>query len=189
MLTRKWIALAALLIGCLAAKAVADPLVRTLDNGARLVVEENHATPVVAVRFYVNTGSVFEGQWLGSGISHYVEHCADRGAATRTAAQIQLETEELGNDANAYTSKRLTCYHIATAAEFAPRAIRLLGDYVLGATFPPEEVEIQRGIILREIARGEDEPSRLIYDLFEETMLQSHPNAIVSSAMSRNSLR
>ncbi len=164
-----------ILVALLPAAAWAEPVVRTLDNGARLIVEENRAAPVVAVRFYVNTGAALEGKYLGAGVSHYVEHCCDKGTPTRTAAEIDDIVEELGNNANAYTSKRVTCYHITTAAKFAPQAIDLLGDYVLGATFPEEEVEIQRGVILREIARGDDDPGRLIYNLFEETIFRNHP--------------
>jgi len=155
-----------------AAAGWTEPLVKTLDNGAQVIVEENHAAPVVAVRFYVGTGAAFEGKWLGAGISHFVEHCCDKGTPTRTAAEIEDLVQRLGNNANAYTSKRVTCYHITTASKFVGEAIDLLGDYVLGATFPPQEVEIQRGVILREIARGDDDPGRLLYNLFAETMFR-----------------
>jgi zinc protease len=171
------------MILCLALAAIAwarvatcDPLVKTLDNGARLIVEENHASPVVAVRLYVGTGSVFEGRWLGSGISHFVEHCAGEGTPTRTKADIEQLEEALGGSRNAFTSKRMTCYYMNTSPPDAAKAIDLLGDYVLGATFPPESVKTQQGIISREIARGDDDPGREINDLFFETMFLSHPD-------------
>ncbi len=172
---RRWLVLLTTGVVLAAAAGWTEPLVKTLDNGAQVIVEENHAAPVVAVRFYVGTGAAFEGKWLGAGISHFVEHCCDKGTPTRTAAEIEDLVQRLGNNANAYTSKRVTCYHITTASKFVGEAIDLLGDYVLGATFPPQEVEIQRGVILREIARGDDDPGRLLYNLFAETMFRTSP--------------
>jgi zinc protease len=55
------------------------PVKKTLPNGLTVLVRENHAAPVVAVRVYVRTGSITEGQYLGSGISHLFEHALSEG--------------------------------------------------------------------------------------------------------------
>ncbi len=153
----------------------AGPIVETLENGCRMVIEEDHSRPVAAFRIYVGVGAVFEGEYLGAGISHFIEHTVSEGTATRTGEQIDTTLEELGNASNAYTTKDSTCYYITTAGEMVSEAIDLLSDFVLHATFPEEEVEMQRGIILREIAMGDDEPGRRIYNLMAETVFATHP--------------
>lgn len=149
--------------------------VEVLDNGMTLVVEENHSAPVASVRVYANVGSVYEGEYLGAGISHFIEHCVSEGTPTRTKEQIDSTTEALGNDSNAYTTDDHTCYYINTAAKYTKEAAELVLDYVLHATFPMKAVDTQRGIIQREIARGDDEPGRRIYHLFKSTVFTEHP--------------
>jgi len=76
---------------------------------------------------------------------------------------------------NAYTTYDHTCYHITTSAQQVGEAIDLLGDYVLGATFPEQEVENQIKVITREIARVDDDPQRAVFELFNQTMFRRHP--------------
>ncbi len=155
--------------------AYAEPIHRVLPNGAHIVVEENHASPVAAIRFYVGVGSVYEGEYLGAGISHLVEHCSGRGTAMHTAVEIDEAEAAIGGYANAYTTHDHTCYHITTLGTWADQAIQLLGDYVLGASFPEEEVANQVDIVTREIARVDDDPMRAAYELFNQTMFRRHP--------------
>ncbi|MFP3903704.1 MAG: M16 family metallopeptidase, partial [Armatimonadota bacterium] len=149
--------------------------VEVLDNGLTVAVDENHSAPVASVRFYVNVGSVYEGDYLGAGISHFVEHCVSEGTPTRTKKKIDQATEALGNDSNAYTTADHTCYYINTAARYVKDAAELIGDYVFHADFPIEAVKTQRGIIQREIARGDDDPQRRSHYLFQGTVFQQHP--------------
>ncbi len=174
----------AVTIVLLASAALAVPIHRVLPNGAQIVVEENHAAPVAAVRFYVGVGSVYEGEYLGAGISHLIEHCCDRGTAQRSAEEIDQAQAAIGGYMNAYTTYDHTCYHMttsATSAQQAGAAIDLLGDYVLGATFPEQEVENQIKVITREIARVDDAPQRAALELFNQTMFRRHPQAASSA--------
>lgn len=166
---------AGLLMGAAMAHA-AEPVVKTLDNGLTVIVSENHSAPIVALRVYVKTGSVYEGKWLGAGISHFVEHCLDEGTPTRTKEQINRIVEEIGNAYNAYTSDDTTAYHITTAAAYFDTALDVLSDSVQHAAFPPQAVATQQGIIKREIAMGEDDPDSEIYDLLAQTMFEQHPS-------------
>src|SRR5437867_2959163 len=50
-----------------------DEIVSVLANGATVIVKRV-PSPVAAVRGYVYTGGVYEGQWLGGGLSHLLEH-------------------------------------------------------------------------------------------------------------------
>jgi len=165
----------AVAIVLLASAGIAGPLYRVLPNGAQIVVEENHAAPVAAIRFYVGVGSVYEGEYLGAGISHLIEHCCDRGTAQRSAEEIDQAETAIGGRVNAYTTYDHTCYHMTTSAQQVGEAIDLLGDYVLGATFPEQEVANQIKVITREIARVDDDPQRAAIELFNQTMFRRHP--------------
>ncbi len=155
--------------------AYAEPVVETLDNGARIIVEEDHSRPVAAFRVYVGAGSIHEGEYLGAGISHFVEHTISEGSPTRTHEEIEAILDDLGNTYNAYTTKDHTCYYVTTAGEMISEAIDVVSDFVLHPTFPDEQVETQRGIILREMAMGDDEPGRRINHLLAETLFSVHP--------------
>jgi zinc protease len=169
---------AMILLALLLAGAVAhagEPVMRTLENGLTVIVSENHSAPIVALRVYVKTGSVYEGRWLGSGLSHYLEHLLNDGTTTRTKDEINRIVEEIGNASNAYTSDDTTAYFITTASAYFDTALDVLADCVQNATFPAEEVETQRGVILREIAMCDDDPDRALYDLFMRTLFEVHP--------------
>lgn len=153
----------------------AAPTVVTLDNGLTLIVEEDHSAPVATVYAFVGTGSNYEDQWLGGGLSHLVEHCLDEGTTTRTREQIQAARAELGNNSNAWTNKDTTAYYIVTSGAQVLPAIDHVTDYVFHATFPEEQVKTQQGIILREMARGDDDPGRMLYELFAATMFRVFP--------------
>lgn len=123
------------------------PLKKTLDNGLTVIVQENRAAPVAAVRFYVRTGSIYEDKYLGTGISHLFEHTLFEGTETRPKDQIDDDVAAIGGQTNAYTSKDVTCYHITTAAPYFEKALSSLSDMMRRATFPDKEVKTQIGVI------------------------------------------
>lgn len=166
---------AVLAVAALLSPALAEPTVRVFDNGATAIVDEVHSAPVAAVRLYVKTGSIYEQEFLGGGITHYLEHLVGRGSKKRTTEEIEHLQEELGNQTNAYTSNDHTCYHITSSARFVDLMVDLLVDYVFSPTFGEEDVENQREIILREMAMGDDEPEEQVYDLLNQTMFLVHP--------------
>ncbi|HJN16396.1 MAG TPA: pitrilysin family protein [Armatimonadota bacterium] len=152
-----------------------DPVVETLENGLRVLVVENHASPVVAVRAYVGTGSIYEDDLLGHGLSHYLEHTLSQGTPKRTQEEIDSLVESIGNSSNAYTSRDHCCYYITTATQYWQTALDIVGDYVFDPLLEEGECDIQKGVILREIARTNDDTNNNIYWLFAQTMFQHHP--------------
>ena len=148
---------------------------KTLSNGLTVLVQENHAAPVVAVRMYVRTGSIYEGQYLGAGISHLFEHALSEGTSTRTKEQVNQDVQGIGGQSNAYTSFDVTAYHITTAAPYFARAVDSLSDMMQNATFPDAEVKTQIGVIHNEMNLGEDDPNRVLSKLFFETAFRVHP--------------
>ncbi len=147
------------------------------ENGMTIILEENHSSPVVNLRFYVKAGSIHEGEYLGCGISHFVEHLVANGATqTRTAEEYELETENIGGGSNAYTTKDHTCYFIETSSEHFDKALDLLSDKAMNIDITQEVVDTQKGIIVREINMGYDEPGRRIYNMFGEVMFREQPH-------------
>ena len=153
----------------------AEPIVRTFDNGLTVVVDEMHSAPVAAVRFYVRAGSVYEQAFMGAGITHYLEHLMDDGSAKRTAEEIDDLQEAMGNQSNAYTSASHTCYHMTSSSRYVDDMIDLVADYLFNPLLAQENIDTQRGIILREMAMGEDDPGRKIHHLLMHTMFRVHP--------------
>jgi len=164
------------LVSCFAFSASAQASQKkTLPNGLTILVQENHAAPVVAVRFYVQTGSIYEGQYLGAGISHLFEHVLQEGSKTRTKQQINDEAQAIGGQANAYTTNDVTAYHITTAAPYFNRALDNLADSLMNATFPEAEVKTQQGIIHHEMNMDDDDPDRVLWEAFYATAFIRHP--------------
>ena len=172
---RTIIFLALALITAASAPLAAEPIVRTLANGMTVIVEEMRGAPVAAVRFYVGAGSVHEQEFTGAGISHFVEHVVGRASAKYSAEEIREIKETMGKQANAYTSSDHTCYHMVSSARFVDDMVDLIADYVFFPLLEEETVETERGVILREMAMGDDDPRRRIIHLLDQTMFRMHP--------------
>ncbi len=148
---------------------------RTLPNGLTVLVQENRAAPVVAVRIYIKTGSIYEDKFLGAGLSHLFEHTLFEGTKTRDKKALNDELQAIGGQSNAYTSYDVTAYHITTAAPYFGRALAVLADMTQNATFPDAEVKVQQGVIHNEMNIGEDDPDRALGELFDQTAFRVHP--------------
>ena len=177
--TTRLIVLASLTVLVLAGAAqTGEPFRKVLpENGMTVILEENHSSPVVNLRFYVKAGSIYEGEYLGCGISHFLEHLVANGATeNRTAEEYELEIENIGGGSNAYTTKDHTCYFIETSSEHFDKALDLLADKAMNIDITQEVVDTQKGIIVREINMGYDEPGRRIYNMFGEVMFREQPH-------------
>ncbi|MEW6608359.1 MAG: pitrilysin family protein [bacterium] len=149
----------------------------TLDNGLRVVIMENHAAPVATMQVYVyNAGSIYEQEYLGAGISHYCEHII-AGGSTKNHSKDEIEKiiQSIGGASNAYTSSDHTCYYISTANLYFDTVIDLLSDWILNCNFAPEEIEQEKGVILKEINMIDDDPQRMLNKIYNQTMFQRHP--------------
>ncbi len=147
------------------------PEVRTLylDNGLTAVLCPMPGNPTVALRYYVRAGSMFEGEQEGAGMSHVMEHLMGDGTRTHTAEEIAATIRTLGGSYNAYTTYDHCAYHIETTPEHAEQALEFLTQNVFETTAPPDQVEKERKIIVREINMGEDEPSSVLWKLLFST--------------------
>lgn len=151
--------------------------VATLDNGLTVIVQENHVAPVATVRCYVNnTGSAFEGQYLGAGVSHVLEHVVAGGSTTkRSEAEIEQIIDTFGGATNAFTSTDVTGYFINCPARHTMKAIELLADSMQHCAFHPDEFARELSVIRQELADGEVNRRRVQWNLLSQTVYQVHP--------------
>src|SRR5512139_1476093 len=128
----------------------------TLENGLTVIIGEDHSAPVVSAQAWCRTGSIHEGRWLGSGLSHVLEHMLFKGTTTRAGSRIDQEVQEAGGYMNAYTSFDRTVYHIDVPSTGATVAVDILTDIMQNATLPAEELEKEMQVILREMDMNVD---------------------------------
>ncbi len=131
-----------------------------LENGLTIIVREDHNAPVVSVQAWAMAGSIHEGNWLGAGLSHVLEHMLFKGTTTRPGSRIDQEVQEAGGYMNAYTSFDRTVYHIDVPNTGTTVAIDILCDIMQNATLPAEELAKELDVIRREMDMGQDDPSR-----------------------------
>src|SRR2546426_2513403 len=164
------------LIAASAGPGQAEVLQATLDNGFTVLIEENHANPLVSVQVFVRTGSIYEQEYLGSGISHFFEHLIHGGTtSTRSAADSRRILEEIGNNTNAYTTVDHTAYYINTTTEHWRTALELLADWMLHSSITPAEFEREKGVVQRELEQDLDNPEQMLAQTAMETRFQVHP--------------
>ncbi len=148
-----------------------------LDNGLTVIVQENHVAPVATVRCFVNnTGSAYEGRYLGAGLSHVLEHVVAGGSTTkRSEEEIEQIIDTFGGATNAFTSTHLTAYYINCPARNCMDAIELLADSMQHCAFNPEEFERELRVIRQELADGEASRRRVQWNLLSDTVYTLHP--------------
>ena len=109
------------------------------------------------------------------GIAHFVEHTIFRGTARKSASVINGYLDRLGGELNAYTTKEEIVLHATVLKEDLGKAARLLFELATEATFPDDEIETERGVILDEIISYKDNPVEDVYDKFEGMLFDGHP--------------
>ncbi|HRJ45917.1 MAG TPA: pitrilysin family protein [Opitutaceae bacterium] len=153
-----------------------EPVLRSvLPNGLTVLLKPDAGAPVASVQVWVKTGSIHEGEHLGAGLSHYLEHLLFKGTTTRAGREIAATVQAHGGDINAYTTFDRTVYYIDLPAKAVDVAIELLADMVLRSTLPGEEVIREKDVILREIAMGQDDPDQRLGEALFETAFRNHP--------------
>lgn len=139
----------------------------TLSNGIRVLTEPIPQFSSATIGIWVENGSRFESP-AQNGISHFLEHMLFKGTERRTAKAVAEEIESLGGSLNAFTGREVTCYHAKVLSEHLPIAVDVLSDIFLHSTFPEEEIERERTVILAEISEVEDAPDQYVQVLFDE---------------------
>lgn len=149
------------------------PITFTLPNGIRVIHRECHGA-VSCCGFAVNAGTRHELS-NEAGIAHFTEHLLFKGTQKRKSHHILNRMEAVGGELNAYTTKEETFIYSVFLENDYERALELLSDLFFHSTFPSEEIEKERDVILDEINSYEDSPSELIFDDYEDLLFAHHP--------------
>ena len=158
------------------AEGADQALINTLANGVRVVALPMPHLASASVSVFVRAGSAHESRAL-NGISHVVEHMVFKGTASRDARAINLDAERLGARVDAHTDKDHTAFHLQGLAAHAGRFVQLLGDIVQQPSFPADEFERERAVLLHEYTEDEDDPMAAAYRLFDRACWGLHPLA------------
>ena len=144
-----------------------------IDNGLTIVAEVNPAAASMAAGFFVRTGSRDETEDI-AGVSHFLEHMVFKGTDRRSALQVNIDFDEMGADYNAFTSEENTVFYGAVLPEFQTRLLDLLGD-LLRPSLRQADFDVEKNVILDEIARYMDQPRFRVYESLMTEHFAPHP--------------
>ena len=142
--------------------------VHTLPNGIRLLHVPSAST-ISHACIIINTGSRDEPEGK-AGLAHFIEHLIFKRTEKRSTNQILNRLESVGADLNAYTTKEYTCIHASFLNPYLDRTLDLFNDIIFHSTFPEEEMDKEKSVILDEIASYLDQPEEAINDDFEDML-------------------
>ena len=148
---------------------------KTLPNGLRIITVPMKDTSTVTAYVLVDAGSKYEAK-VENGISHFLEHVCFKGTKKRPSSKdINIELDSIGAQSNAFTSQEFTGYYAKAQAKQLPKILDVLSDIYLNSTFPNEEVEKERGVIIEEINMYEDLPQRRVHEYYDELLYGDQP--------------
>jgi len=145
-----------------------------LPCGIRLVTETMADVRSVAVAYWVGTGSRDEPGEL-AGASHFLEHLLFKGTATRSAAAIAEQLDEVGGDCNAFTTKEYTTFYVRLLSDHLGLGLDILSDIMWAPALRPDDIEAERTVILDEILMHADEPADLAAERWQSAVFPDHP--------------
>lgn len=144
-----------------------------LSNGIRIIHKERKGE-IAHLVLMVETGTRDELAHE-NGLAHFVEHTIFKGTQNRKAYHILSCLDNVGGDLNAFTTKEETCIQATFLKQHYKRSLDLFADIAFHSTFPENELDKEKEVILDEINSYLDSPSDQIFDLFEEMVFKGHP--------------
>lgn len=151
-----------------------DFTVHKLPNGQTLIVQEVKTNPIVTIDTWVKTGSINETD-SNSGVSHFLEHLFFKGTKLHPAGDFDRILEAKGAVLNAATSKDFTHYYIILPSEYFNTAMELHADMLTNPQIPRKELEKERKVVLEEISKDTNTPSKIVYENLNSLLYTNHP--------------
>ena len=121
----------------------------TLDNGLKILIKEDHRSPVAVIMVWYGVGSADE-QGGKTGIAHALEHLMFKGTPRYPLGIFSKTISGLGGQENAFTSSDYTAYHEKIAAIHLPTAFMLEADRMQNILLNPDEFQKEMKVILEE---------------------------------------
>lgn len=147
----------------------------TLPNGLRIVHQRIKGTQLVHAGFAIQAGSKNDGGLPG--LAHCLEHMLFKGTQRRKTIHVLNHLEVVGGELNAYTTKELTTVYGTTQSKHLSRLTDILCDVIFRSTFPENELEKEKKVIIDEINMYLDTPEENIFDEFQDRIFAGHPLA------------
>ena len=144
-----------------------------LQNGLTIVAERNHSAAAAAMGFFVRTGGRDESEAVW-GVSHFLEHMLFKGTEARSAHEFNRAFDGIGASYNAATSMEKTVYYGEVLPEYERSLLGLLAD-LMGPALRQDDFDMEKQVILDEIAVYEDQPIWRAYEQLMVSYFRSHP--------------
>ncbi len=156
------------------AKAENAPQSFALKNGFRVVFQKRTASPLVALELWVRAGAREERN-AENGAAHFIEHLVFRRESKANQENPDTAIENLGATLTAANAPDYTRYTTTVASEHFGKAVAILADVVRNAEFPAREMELERGVILDELAIRENNIEEQIQNALYRQLFPTHP--------------
>jgi predicted Zn-dependent peptidase len=146
-----------------------------LNSGLRVILVPQKNTKTVTVSILVGAGSKYE-QKEENGISHFLEHMFFKGTKKRpTQLEVAEFLDQVGGKKNAFTSEEFTGYWAQVSSKHFDMALDWVSDIFLNSKLEDKEINKERGVIIEEINRDLDNPSRHVWRLWAKVLYRDQP--------------
>jgi len=145
-----------------------------LDNGLKVIVQEEHTAPLASVWCWYKVGSKDEGPGI-TGVSHWVEHMNFRGTTNIPRDQVKGIIEQFGGSWNGYTWIDQTTYLETATRDALDRMLFIESERMSNCLYHPDDCESERTVIISELQGGENDPDQLLDQELTATAFKAHP--------------
>jgi zinc protease len=146
----------------------------TLDNGLKVLVQEEHTAPLASVWCWYKVGSKDERPGL-TGVSHWCEHMNFKGTANIPRDQVKGIIEQFGGSWNGYTWIDQTTYLETATRDALDRMLFIESERMASCLYHPDDCESERTVIISELQGGENDPDQLLDQELTATAFKAHP--------------
>ena len=147
----------------------------TLDNGLRVLLLEDHRSPIVSFQTWYRVGSRNEQRGT-TGLAHFLEHLMFKGTQKYGPRQFARLVEENGGRDNAFTSQDVTSYFVDIAADRLDLVIDLEADRMHNLLLDAKDIESERQVVIEERrTRTEDDPGGFLGEAVGSIAFRAHP--------------
>ena len=146
----------------------------TLDNGLKVLIEEEHTAPLASVWCWYKVGSKDEQPGL-TGVSHWVEHMNFKGSTNIPRDQMKSIVEKFGGAWNGYTWIDQTTYLETASRDALDRMLFIESERMAHCLYHPDDCESERTVIISELQGGENDPDQLLDQELTATAFKAHP--------------
>jgi zinc protease len=150
-------------------------LATTLDNGLRVLLLEDHRSPIVSVQVWYRVGSRNE-QRGATGLAHFLEHMMFKGTPKHPRGQFAELVERNGGQNNAFTTQDVTSYFVNIASDRVDLVLDLEADRMRNLVLDPKDIESERQVVIEERrTRTEDDPGGFLGEAVSAMAFRAHP--------------